>query len=112
MINGVHVVIYSKDAAADCAFLRDVLGLRWVDAGNGRLIFALPQAEAGIHAAENNGRHEMFLQCDDIAGEVATLSARGVQCADVIDTGWGLLTKFTLPGGGAIQLYQPKHARP
>ena len=112
MIGGVHIVISSKNPEADSAFLRDVLAFRFVDAGNGRLIFALPRAEAGIHAAETSGRHEMYLQCDNVAAEVAALRAKGVQCADVVDTGWGLLTKFALPGGGEIQLYQPKHAQP
>lgn len=112
MISGAHLVIYTKDPEADRAFLRDVLRLRFVDAGNGRLIFALPHAEVGIHADESGGRHEIFLQCDDVAAEIAALRAKNVPCADVIDTGWGLVTKFALPGGGAIRLYQPKHAQP
>src|SRR5579862_6144996 len=45
MIFGAHVIVYSKDAAADRAFLRDILGLASVDAGHGWLIFALPPAE-------------------------------------------------------------------
>ena len=112
MISGAHIVIYSKDAQADLAFFRDVLGFRYVDAGNGRLIFALPQAEAGIHADDAGGRHELYLQCDDVHAEVAALRAKGVPCADVLDTGWGLLTRIVLPGGGKIGLYQPKHLRP
>ena len=46
MIFGAHVIIYSKDAEADRAFFRDVLGFKSVDAGHGWLIFALPPAEA------------------------------------------------------------------
>lgn len=42
MINGAHVLLYTKDAEADRAFFRDVLGFRNVDAGHGWLIFALP----------------------------------------------------------------------
>ena len=41
MINGAHVIIYSKDADADRAFFRDVLHFPAVDAGHGWLIFAL-----------------------------------------------------------------------
>ena len=48
MIFGAHVVVYSKDAEADRAFFRDVLGFAAVDAGHGWLIFALPPAEAAI----------------------------------------------------------------
>ena len=41
MIFGAHIVLYSKDADADRAFFRDILGLKSVDAGRGWLIFAL-----------------------------------------------------------------------
>ncbi|NYF50180.1 VOC family protein [Tunturiibacter gelidoferens] len=66
MIFGAHVVLYSTDPAADRAFLRDVLGLASVDAGHGWLIFALPPAEVAIHPAEANGRHELYLMCNDL----------------------------------------------
>jgi catechol 2,3-dioxygenase-like lactoylglutathione lyase family enzyme len=49
MISGAHVVVYSKDAEADRAFFRDVLGFKSVDAGHGWLIFALPPGEAAFH---------------------------------------------------------------
>ncbi|WP_327418956.1 VOC family protein [Streptomyces sp. NBC_01233] len=42
MISGAHVILYSPDAEADRAFLRDVLGFPGVDAGGGWLIFKLP----------------------------------------------------------------------
>ena len=35
MISGAHVVVYSKNAEADRAFFRDVLGFKSVDAGHG-----------------------------------------------------------------------------
>lgn len=52
MISGVHVILYTKNADADRAFLRDVLGFKSVDAGDGWLIFALPPAEAAFHPAK------------------------------------------------------------
>lgn len=52
MISGAHVIIHSKDADADRAFFKDVLGFPHVDAGRGWLIFALPAAEAAFHPAE------------------------------------------------------------
>lgn len=58
MINGAHVVLYSADADADRAFLRDVLGLAHVDVGDGWLIFALPPSEVAVHPAESGDRHE------------------------------------------------------
>lgn len=60
MIFGAHVIVYSKDADADRAFLRDILGFPSV-AGHGWLIFALPPAEAAIHPADDGARHELYL---------------------------------------------------
>src|ERR1700751_1426905 len=48
MIFGAHVIVYSKDAAADRAFFQEVLGFSSVDAGHGWLIFELPAAEATV----------------------------------------------------------------
>ena len=48
MVSGAHVIVYSKDAEADRAFFRDVLGFKSVDAGHGWLIFALPPGEAAF----------------------------------------------------------------
>jgi catechol 2,3-dioxygenase-like lactoylglutathione lyase family enzyme len=109
MIFGAHVIVYSKDADADRNFLRDVLGLKSVDAGHGWLIFALPPAEAAVHPAEENDRHELYFMCDDLTAEIATLAKKGVQCSKVHAERWGSITKLQLPGGGQIGLYQPKH---
>jgi catechol 2,3-dioxygenase-like lactoylglutathione lyase family enzyme len=112
MINGAHAIIYSKDAEADRAFLKDVLGFRSVDVGGGWLIFALPPAELACHPAEENNQHEIFLMCEDLKATMAALDAKGIQCTDVQELPWGVLTKIRLPGGGELGLYQPKHARP
>ena len=112
MINGAHVVIYTKDPEADRAFFRDVLAFDSVDAGHGWLIFALPTAEAAFHDAEHNDRHELFLMCDDIAQTLAQLRKKKVPVSEISEQRWGTLATFTLPGGGKIGIYQPKHARP
>lgn len=109
MVFGAHVIIYSTDAEADRAFLRDVLGFRSVDAGHGWLIFALPPAEAAVHPAEANGRHELNFMCRDLQAEIAALKEKGVACSGVQEARWGSVTKIRLPGGGEIGLYQPKH---
>ncbi len=109
MISGAHVIVYSKDPEADRGFFRDVLGFPAVDAGHGWLIFALPPAEAAFHPAEANDRHELYLMCDDLAAEIAKLQTNGVACSDVHQERWGSLTSITLPGGGKLGLYQPKH---
>jgi catechol 2,3-dioxygenase-like lactoylglutathione lyase family enzyme len=109
MIFGGHVVVYSKDAVADRAFLRDVLGLASVDAGHGWLIFALPPAEVAVHPAEENDRHELYLMCDDLRAEISALGKKGVRCSDMQEARWGSIAKIRLPGGGEVGLYQPKH---
>jgi catechol 2,3-dioxygenase-like lactoylglutathione lyase family enzyme len=109
MIFGAHVIVYSKDAAADRLFFRDVLGLASVDAGQGWLIFALPPAEAAVHPAEGHDRHELYVMCDDLKTEIRALEEKGVRCSDVQEARWGSITKIQLPGGGVLGLYQPKH---
>ncbi len=100
MIFGAHVIVYSKDAAADRAFLRDVIGLSSVDAGHGWLMFALPPAEVAVHPAEANDRHELYLMCDDLQAEMAALACKGVVCSTVEEARWGSITHIPLPGGG------------
>ena len=112
MITGAHAIIYSKDANADLAFFRDVLKLTNVDVGNGWLIFGLPPSELAVHPSPDNDKHELYLMCDDINAFVQEMAASGIHCSPVQDQGWGLLTQLTLPGGGGIGVYQPRHARP
>ena len=112
MLTGAHAIIYSSNAEVDRAFLRDVLKLGNVDAGGGWLIFALPPAEVAVHPASENGRHELYLMCDDVAAFVGEMKKRGVSCSAVSEQRWGILTEVTLPGGGKLGVYQPRHARP
>ncbi len=110
MITGAHALIYTREAENVRAFLRDVIGFPAVDAGHGWLIFKLPPAELGIHPAEEENQHELYLMCDDVHATVAELEGRGVEFAgEITDQGFGLVTAIKLPGGGTIGLYQPKH---
>ena len=112
MINGAHVIVYSKNPEADRAFLRDVIGLPHIDVGHGWLIFGLPPSEVAVHPGEVNGPHELYFMCDDIDAFVAAMKSRDVACGAVQNQGWGRLTQVTLPGGGTLGVYQPRHARP
>ena len=113
MIFGAHVIVHSKDAAADRAFLRDVLELEGVDAGDGWLIFALPPAEIATHPSDTHGPHELYLMCDDIDTTAAELRAKGVDLArEVSNQGWGRVTAIRLPSGGELGLYEPRHPTP
>ena len=112
MIAGAHTIVYADDAGAARTFFRDVLRLNAVDAGDGWLIFALPPGELGVHPGDAGG-HELFLMCHDIQATVEELERRGVDfTTPVTDEGWGLLTRFRVPGAGEIGLYQPRHASP
>jgi hypothetical protein len=112
MLTGAHVIIYTTDAEADRAFLRDVLKLPHVDVGHGWLIFGLPPAEVAVHPAKENGAHEFYLMREDVAAFVGEMKAHGITCGPLQDQGWGVLTQLTLPGGGTLGIYQPRHARP
>jgi len=112
MITGAHSIIYSKKPEADRAFLREVLSLPHVDAGDGWLIFGLPPAEVAVHPSAKNNLHEFYFMCDDVEAFVAEMQRRHIACDPTHDMGWGLLTQVSLPGGGKVGVYQPRHARP
>ena len=109
MIFGAHVILYSKNAEADRAFFRDVLGFKSVDAGHGWLIFALPPGEAAVHPSDGSGTQEVYFMCDDLKSEMASLAKKNVECSQVQEARWGSITKMLLPGGGEVGLYQPRH---
>jgi catechol 2,3-dioxygenase-like lactoylglutathione lyase family enzyme len=112
MITGAHAILYSADADADRAFLRDVLGLSGVDAGGGWLIFGLPPSEVAVHPAESSGHQELYFLCDDVEAFTTTLRGRGVPCSPIDEQRWGRITHVSLPGGGTIGVYEPRHPRP
>ena len=112
MIIGAHAIIYSKDAEADREFLRDVLKFPSTDAGQGWLIFGLPPSELAVHPSADDDHHELFLMCDDITGFTRSLREKEVECSPVREERWGSLTRVSLPGGGKLGVYQPKHPRP
>src|SRR5438874_6114350 len=112
MLIGSHSIIYSKNPDADRAFLRDVLQLTHVDVGHGWLIFGLPPSEIAIHDSDKNGVYEFYLLCDDVNAFAAQMATRNISCAAIQDRPWGRLTQVTLPGGGTLAVYEPRHARP
>jgi catechol 2,3-dioxygenase-like lactoylglutathione lyase family enzyme len=109
MIFGAHTIVFSQDAEADRAFFRDVLSLESVDSGGGWLLFAMPPSEIAFHPTDGDNVNELYLLCDDVAHEMQRLEAKGVTFTEVQEERWGSVTRFTLPGGTQIGLYQPKH---
>ncbi|HTC29493.1 MAG TPA: VOC family protein [Candidatus Acidoferrum sp.] len=112
MITGVHAIFYTKRAKEMYDFLRDVLGLHYVDAGNGRLFFAAPPTELAVHETNDDPEHELWLICDDITATVQLFENKGVKTTPIVDRGWGLVTTLELAGGDKLGLYEPKHLSP
>ena len=112
MIFGAHVIVYSKDVAADRAFFHEVLGFSSVDAGHGWLIFAMPPGELAVHPAGEGPLTELYFMCTNLEAQIAELHDRGVSCSEVEEARWGSVTRIRLPGGGDIGLYQPNHPSP
>jgi catechol 2,3-dioxygenase-like lactoylglutathione lyase family enzyme len=117
VIEGAHTIIFASDADRARTFFRDVLGLANIDAGDGWLIFRLPPGELAIHPGPGGGhdsaQHELFLMCHDVRATVAELQQKGVEfLAPITDAGYGLMTRFKVPGAGEIGLYEPRHPSP
>jgi hypothetical protein len=112
MIIGAHVMLHSRDEAADRAFLSDVLKFGSVDAGDGFLIYGIPPAEIAIHGSDRNDLHQLYLMCQDIEDFVAEMAARAIAFTPPSFQGWGTATEITLPGGGKLGVYEPHHKRP
>jgi hypothetical protein len=112
MLIGAHSIIYSKNPEGDRTFFRDVLNLPNVNVGKGWLIFGLPPAEVAIHPSDKNDIHEFYLMCNNVEQFVSEMKKHGITCSSIQNQGYGLFTKLTLPGGGKLGVYQPRHKRP
>jgi glyoxalase/bleomycin resistance protein/dioxygenase superfamily protein len=109
-VTGAHVLLYTPEAEALRAMLRDVFGWDRVDAGDGWMIFALPPAELGVHPSDGPTQHELSLICDDVHATVAELQAKGVEFRGTPeDKGFGIGVTMLLPGGVDVLLYEPRH---
>ncbi|MDR2984813.1 MAG: VOC family protein [Nocardiopsaceae bacterium] len=119
MITGAHAIVFSPDAEKVRQFFADTLGLASVDAGGGWPIFALPPAEMAVHPADpadpvqTDGRHQLFLMCDDIRATLTELAAKGVEVAqEPVDQRWGAVAAIRLPDGTELGIYEPRHPSP
>jgi hypothetical protein len=112
MITGAHAMIFTQDEDADRAFLRDVLDIPCIDGGGGWLIYKLPPTELGVHSGPDNDVHKLYLMCDDLERAIADLQSKGVRCSEPFRASWGTATSISLPGGGTLGLYEPRHERP
>jgi len=109
MIGGMHTIFYSKDAEALRLFFRNVLKFPFVDAGHGWLIFAAPPSELAVHPTEGNGYAEVFLMTVNLDKTIAELRERGVEFSEPATQRWGRVSRFKLPDGQNMGLYEPSH---
>ncbi|MCH4887324.1 extradiol dioxygenase [Acidaminobacter sp. JC074] len=111
MITGTHTMIFSKDAAKDRAFFRDVLKFPYVDNGGNWLIFDLPKTEMGIHPSDSEC-HEIYFLCEDINDFIDEMKSHGILTKNRRDEPWGKIIDIELPGGSTMMIYEPLHKRP
>jgi catechol 2,3-dioxygenase-like lactoylglutathione lyase family enzyme len=112
-IVAAHLLLYTPEAEALRAVLRDVLGWDFVEDTPGWLIFKLPPAEIGVHPSEGSTDHQICLMCDDLEATTAELGAKGIEFrGEPRDESFGITTTMLLPGGVELLLYQPTHQSP
>jgi len=117
MIKGVHTMFYSSEPDQFRTFLRDKIGFKATDVGDGWLIFHLPEADMGCHPSDEkhgapSGTHDISFYCDDIRQTVEELKQKGVKFkGEIEDHGYGFVTYFEVPGNFYVQLYQPKYEK-
>jgi len=121
MITSIYTFIYSDDANATRAFLRDVLNWKYVaeDFDKNWLIFKSGPSERGVHPTHNEWEGQMYdypchhsiaLMCDDIDPTVGELRAKGAQFrGPVHQREYGRVIMMIVPCADDIQLYQPTH---
>lgn len=119
MIKGVHTMFYSSQAKELREFLRDTIGFKGTDIGDGWLIFDLPEADMGVHPSDDSGEqgapsgtYDISFYCENIEETVKTLRSKGVEFrGEIEDHGYGLVTYFKVPGNFYVQLYEPKYGK-
>jgi predicted enzyme related to lactoylglutathione lyase len=121
VITAIHLLIYSDDAVATRAFLRDVLGWQYVEEPDtpGWLIFKCGPSEVGVHPThqvyegktyDNPRHHSISLICDDMETTMEELQGRGAEFAGpVAEEEWGRTVMLKVPGADDIMLYEPSH---
>ncbi len=114
---GIHAMFYSSEPEELRQFIKEKLGFKATDVGNGWLIFEIPSSEMGVHpvnkAGENfhqSGYPHISFICCNIHAEVKELKEKGVEFTDeIFDAGYGLTTHFKMPGNFEVELFQPHY---
>jgi hypothetical protein len=112
-IVAAHMLLYTPEAEAVRAVLRDIFEWKYVEDHPGWLIFAMPPSEVGVHPSEGSTQHQICLMCNDLEGTMAELRAKGIEFrGEPKDESFGIATTMLLPGGVEILLYESRHQTP
>ncbi|WP_430965999.1 VOC family protein [Spongiimicrobium sp. 2-473A-2-J] len=120
MIKGINTMFYSSKAKELREFLRDKIGFKATDIGDGWLVFDIVEGgDMGVESSDESGQHgkpsgthHISFYCDNIDETVKELKSKGVEFkGEIEDLGWGLVTYFKVPGDFFLQLYQPKYKK-
>ena len=70
-----------------------------------------PASESGVGGCPA-GTHHVSFYCEGLDQTMAELKERGVEFTEGIEAaGWGRVTRFAMPGGVSVQLYQPRYLK-
>jgi catechol 2,3-dioxygenase-like lactoylglutathione lyase family enzyme len=112
-IVAAHMLLYTPEAEAVRAVLRDVFEWNYVEDHPGWLIFALPPSELGVHPSDGGTQHQICLMCDDLERTMGELRAKGIEFRGEPEAeSFGTTTTMLLPGGVEILLYESRHETP
>ena len=112
MITGINGLFFTNEPEATREVLTEILEFDHHDAGDGWIVFDVPEASLGAHPLDEDVEpfHEMSFKCEDIEDTVHTIKEAGVEVTSPIeDKGFGMVTQIELPGGVPVELYEPHH---
>lgn len=111
MLSGLHFTLYSNNPQADENFFRNLLRLTHENVG-GRLVFGLPPAQLAVLLNDGRSTQGLYLMVDDLWKFIEEMKGLNLTCTEPEEKGWAALSFLTLPGGGCMGLYEPRHLRP
>lgn len=112
MITGINGLVFSSEPVAAREALAELLPFEVDDAGDGWLVFDVPDAELAVHPLDTDHEpfHQLSFVCDDIDETMNNVESIGLDViAPIEDKGFGQVAVFELPGGVPVEVYEPHH---
>lgn len=111
MITGINGLLFTSEPAAAREALSTLLPFDVHDAGDGWLVFDVPEADLAVHPLDDDHEpfHQLSFVCDDIDATLEQVESLDLAVVDPVeDKGFGLAAVFELPGGTPIEVYEPR----